>query len=86
MALNLISGLKGMTDPPMQQSAPYALGTPQPAGRAIVLNVTTAGTATLTFADGSSVTLNLQLGQISFPWSSQTVAAGTAVLTAFNLW
>ncbi len=86
MALNIIPGLKGMTDPPMQSANAYASGTAQPAGRGIMIAITTAGTVTLTMADGSSFTITLPVGTVFLPLAVQTFTLGTAAGAAANLW
>lgn len=54
------------------------------AGRSIIINCTTAGTATFTFLDGSTLAVTLPVGLIEFDWAVTGVTYGTAVATAFN--
>lgn len=83
-ALNLRSG-PGQTAPVLGTVA-YVLGTAQAAGRAILFDVTVVGNCTVTFADGSTLTLTFPaIGLFEFNWAVQTVSAGTATLTAQNL-
>lgn len=78
----------GISDPhvmPTKGVLALVAGEPVLPGRAILLDVTGAGTVTYTLLDGSVISLNLQVGQIyEFNDSVVMLGTGTATLTAWN--
>ena len=67
-----VNGCKGMTST-----------TVYPAGRGVVIDcTTTAGNLSLAFADGTSMTINVQSNTLyQFNWAVTTYTAGTASVT-----
>lgn len=55
------------------------------AGKAVLVNATTAGTVIVAFAGGGSATVNVALNTTILPFAATNVTFGTAVGTAFNL-
>ncbi len=57
-----------------------AVGAP---GRAIMITASTAGTVTLTFADGSIIVVNPVIGDNIYPFAIVKATVGTAVVTNY---
>jgi len=71
---------------PGQSASQYTSGTPQAAGRAVFLSITTTGTVAFAFADGTTISATFPTGIFEFNWAVTTVTlSGGAVGAAYNI-
>lgn len=82
-AANPVPSYTRQMDAPRQSAVSVAASTTVIPGVSIDVTATTAGTITLTMADGSTLVHTIQIGSTILPLAVTQWVAGTAVVTAF---
>lgn len=84
--LSGVAWVEATAEAPISGNVALVVGAgPVAAGRQLLINTSAAGTAAVTFLDGSSVTITVPVGLTILPWAVTGISAATATATYASL-